>query len=172
MKSKLLSLTAPRNKNSPNDFYHLEHIWAKKELSIVNDQDDLNINKRRLGNFILLMETINIKVSDHRIEIKVDEYFKFDKHQPTTLMIRELKSDYDAAEETVDKSGVHGNRSKSFWLNVYQTFLDSREQRMINFAVRRWHVDGLKKNISDISIDSNNKSNEIFVCTYESKNNV
>jgi hypothetical protein len=162
--SKLSKFLAPREKVSPNDFYHREHIWARKEYSIVNDESDLDINKRRLGNFIILMETINIRVGNDRIEDKVEEYFDDSKAQPNTLMIRQLKADFDSAVKVVNDSGVYTNKVKGYWYLVYQTFLDVREERMINFAIKRWAVDGINRPVTNVVIDSMRDDNEIFRC--------
>lgn len=162
--SQLPRFLAPRDKVSPNDFYHREHIWAKAEDSILQDKDDLDINKRRLGNFIILMETINIKVSDDRIEIKLDNYFEDSKAQPNTLMIRELKQDFESAKQVIDKSNQYKRQVKSYWYSVYQTFFDIRERRLVNFAIKRWQVEGIKRAVECVEIDSKLETNEIFRC--------
>lgn len=167
--SQLVKFLAPRDKIDSNDFYHREHIWAKAEDSIVNDKDDLDINKRRLGNFIILMETINIKVSDDRIETKIDNYFKDSKAQPNTLMIRELKQDFDKAVKLIDKGEEYTNKVKGYWRLVYQAFLDIREERMVNFAIERWAVEGFKRPVKRVVINSRFDDNEIFKCTPDYK---
>lgn len=167
--SQLVKFLAPRDKIDSNDFYHREHIWAKAEDSIVNDKDDLDINKRRLGNFIILMETINIKVSDDRIETKIDNYFKDSKAQPNTLMIRELKQDFDKAVKLIDKGDEYTNKVKGYWRLVYQAFLDIREERMVNFAIERWAVEGFKRPVKRVVINSRFDDNEIFKCTPDYK---
>jgi hypothetical protein len=162
--SQLPRFLAARDKVSPNDFYHREHIWAKAECSIIQDEDDLDINKRRLGNFIILMETINIKVGKDRIETKLDNYFKDSKAQPNTLMIRELEKDFERAKQVIDESNEYKRQVKSYWYNVYQTFFDIRERRLVNFAIKRWQVEGIKRPVERVLIDSKLKTNEIFKC--------
>ncbi|MEL0638614.1 DUF262 domain-containing protein [Marinomonas sp. TI.3.20] len=165
--SKFLS---PRNKDASNDFYHREHILAKADQTIIVDKDGLDINKRRLGNFIILMETINIKVSDDPIEKKIEDYFKDSKAQPNTLMIRELKQDFEKAVNITNESQEYTNKVKGYWRLVYQTFFDIREERMVNFAIKRWSVSGLKKTVSKVEINSRFETNEIFKCTPANKN--
>ena len=165
--SQISRFVASRDSVSPNDFYHQEHIWARKELTVTNDEGDLDINKRRLGNFIILMETINIKVNDHRIEEKIEEYFEGTKAQPNTLMIRELKKDFKIAQKSIDDTGDYKRQVRNYWYCVYQMFLDIREQRMINFAIKRWAVEGLKRPAKEVLIDSWSDSNEIFKCLPE-----
>ncbi len=165
--SKLTQYLASRDKVHTNDFYHLEHIWAAKDFEVVNDADDRNVNKRRLGNFILLMETLNIRVSNDRPEIKVEGYFKYEKIQPNTMMIRELRKDFIEAQKLVDATGAYVRKVPGYWYQVYQTFLDVREQRMVNFALQRWNIDGIYKPVTMVVIDSNTTSNEIFKCQPE-----
>lgn len=162
---QLSKYLADRDSVSPNDFYHKEHIWAKKEDTVIKDDEDLDINKRRLGNFILLMETINIRVSDARIEEKLCAYFQYHEAQPNTYMIRELKADFDYAKKIIDDSGIYQRQVKNYWYSVYQKFLDVRETRLIKFALDRWNIEGIKKPVKEVAIDSTLDTNEIFRCT-------
>lgn len=170
--SQLARFIASRDKVSPNDFYHQEHIWARKELTVVDDKHDLDINKRRLGNFILLMETINIKVSDHRIELKIKEYFQGTEDQPNTLMIRELSEDFSKAEKFIEDRETRTRKTKRHWYEVYTKFLDIREQRLVNFAIMRWAVEGMKRPVTEVKLNSDSGKNEIFECLpkYSDKN--
>lgn len=161
---RLPKFLASRDTDSPNDFYHREHIWAIAECSIINDKNDLDINKRRLGNFVILMETINIKVGNDRIEDKIEKYFNDSKAQPNTLMIHELKKDFRKAIKAIDESGVYTNKVKGYWYLVYQTFLDFREERMVNFAIKRWAVEGVKRPVTKVEINSRLDTNELFRC--------
>ena len=165
--SRLKDLLAPRDKVNPNDFYHLEHIWAAKDYTVVNDEADRDVNKRRLGNFILLMEVLNIRVSDHRPEKKVEEYFEGIKVQPNTLMIRELLGDFKSATMYMDMNGGYERKVAGYWYNLYQYFLDLREERMINFALKRWRVEGISRPVKEVVINSFLDSNEIFRCIPE-----
>lgn len=152
---------ASRNPDTPNDFYHKEHIWAVKDLRI-EDNENSDVNKRRLGNFLLLKESLNIKVSNKPPEEKVELYFDDWKNAPNTLMIRELKEFFDEAKEAEEKSKNWKYKTKNYWLNVYKRFLDGREEKMVNFALKRWKVSGLNSNISKIKLDSLGSQNEIW----------
>jgi len=159
--SKLREFMELRDPQAHNDFYHKEHIWAKKHATKFDDTHNLNVNKRRLGNFLLLKETINIKVSNKPPEEKVEQYFSDWKNAPNTLMIRELKSFFDKAKKEEDNMGWH-RKTFNYWYNVYQRFMDKREEKMINFALKRWRVSGLGSKISEVSLDSLNSDNEIY----------
>lgn len=154
----LSKILAPQNENAKNDYYHKEHIWAKKELSILEEVD--NINKRRLGNFVLLEPSINISVSNDRVENKIREYFEKTQDQPDTYMLRELKQIFDMSLEKINSR--RSNKTWKYWYELYQTFLDKREEKLINFALNRWKVEGLKKEVNKIFIKSNTNHNNVY----------
>ena len=169
----LQRVMASRNPDAPNDFYHKEHIWAEKDYSRIDDRDNLDVNKRRLGNFLLLKEILNIEVSNDPPEIKMKLYFDNKKAiAPNTLMIQELEEFFDEAEkdELKDwknkKNTDRRNKTKKYWLNVYKRFLDKREEKMVNFALKRWEISGPNNNISSVKLDSlsaeRQKKNEIY----------
>ena len=155
-------IMAPRDPDSPNDFFHNEHIWAKNCLTKFDDPHNLNVNKRRLGNFLLLKERINLKVRDKRPEVKVKEYFKDWTDDPNTVMIRELKGFFDDAETKEEKRRPRQRITDNYWYYVYRHFLDMREEKMINFALKRWRVSELHGNISKVKLDSLNSGNKIY----------
>ena len=158
----LQKIMASRNSETPNDFFHKEHIWAVRDITKFDDIHDRDVNKRRLGNFLLLKESINIKVSNKPPEEKVIEYFKDWKNDPNTLMIRELKDFFHEAKTTEEEIRTWKRKTSNYWYYVYQRFLDKREERMINFALERWKVSELSNNISKVSLDSLSAENKIY----------
>ena len=156
-------IMAPRNPEAPNDFFHREHIWAEKDYTKIDDSRDLNVNKRRLGNFLLLKETENIKVSNKPPEEKVKLYFADRKNDPNTLMIRELEDIFENAKEDEKKIKDRQRKTSKYWSKVYQRFLDKREEKMINFALERWRIAELYGNIPKVELDSLDGRNEIYI---------
>lgn len=158
----LVKVLAKRDKKNSNDFYHREHIWAVGEKALVEEEDGLNRNKRRLGNFILLKETQNIKVSNKRPEVKLKQYWEDRTNDPNTLMIRELTEQFNNAKSKIDKRRT--NQTWKYWYEVYKTFLDIREQKLVDFALERWNVEGLEpyKTVKSVVIDSFTNSNEVY----------
>lgn len=161
---RLPSFVARRDKANRNDFYHLEHIWAAKDYAVVNDAGDRNVNKRRIGNFILLIESLNIKASNARPEIKVNKYFEDTKLQPNTLMIRELIKDFEQSKSQIVETSNEQSESANYWYAVYRRFLDIREQRLVNFALKRWQIEGITRPVEKVIIDSSVDGNEVFKC--------
>ena len=158
----LQKIMSPQDKASPNDFFQKEHIWAEKDYTKINVSHKLNINKRRLGNFLLLKQSINIKVSNKPPEEKVEEYFNDWRNDPNTLMIRELRLIFNKAKAEEEEIKRRQRITSKYWCNVYQRFLDNREEKMINFALKRWKVSGLSINISKVSLDSLGRKNKIY----------
>ncbi len=161
-------IMASRNPETPNDFFHKEHILAQayNQLDDVKNSKDANklsLNKRRLGNFMLLNEGLNIKVGNEPPEKKIKSYFNVEENTPNTLMIHELPKFFDKAQVNEDETGWT-NKTKKYWINVYTRFFDIREEKMINFALKRWRVPKLDDNIAKVSLDSlgDDDNNKIY----------
>ena len=161
---------APIDQEHHNSSFDLEHIWATKEYEVINDKDAPDINKRRLGNFLLLEQGVNRRVGDDRVEVKINAgYFKGDKGDviAKTEMARELPEMYVSSKGEWDDK--YERKVKNYWHGLYGSFFDKREQEMINFALKRWGVDGVKKPVERVEINSSmeengRKLNENFRC--------
>jgi len=152
-----------RNPEAPNDFFHREHIWAKAETKHTNENEEPIMNKRRLGNFILLKESQNIKVSNAPVEKKVNNlYWKDRVNDPNTLMIRRLKDLFEAAKKEEMAEKDWSRRTYNYYRRVYTRFLDKHEELMVNFALKRWRVDGIRNSHKAVVIDSMREKNEVY----------
>jgi hypothetical protein len=121
-----------------------------------------------------LIESLNIKASNARPEIKVNKYFEDTKLQPNTLMIRELIKDFQQSKNQVSETSNEQSESASYWYAVYQRFLDIREQRLVNFALKRWQIQDITRPVERVKIDSRFEGNEVFKCypVYIDKTNI
>ncbi len=161
----LPKIMAPRNPKKSNDFFHQEHILAQADnrfddVKNIHDAKLLDLNKRRLGNFMLLNEGLNIKMGNKPPEEKVESYFNVEKNTPNTLMIQEVPKFFKKAERSEKR---WSNKTKNYWINVYASFFDMREEKMINFALERWRVPDLDDNISRVKLNSLDQArNEIY----------
>jgi uncharacterized protein with ParB-like and HNH nuclease domain len=158
----LKNILRKRDSRAPNNFFHREHIWASNDYTIIDDSDEKDVNKRRLGNFILLKETQNIKVSNKPIQEKINLYWKDRKNDPNTLMIRYLSTYFDEAIKFVEANQGRTRRTKNYWYEVYKKFFDIYEEKLVNFALKRWHISGLHKPIKNVTLNSFTDSNEIY----------
>jgi len=154
-----------RKTESKNDFYHREHIWAIKEYTLRNDSKKLDINKRRLGNFVLLKEVLNIRVSQKPVMDKIGMYRLDSKEDLNTRMLLELPKMWD---DIYEQEATHwGRKTKNFHHSVIQQFIDHREQKLINFAITRWRVDELDRKAMEVTVDSFAEGNEVFRAVYD-----
>ncbi len=164
------SALKPKDEKYPNSFSEIEHIWATGEKDI-DDRDAQNINKRRLGNFLLLAPGVNRSVGNDRVEEKINEgYFKR-KVRAETKMTHELPKIFKSSKEKWDEERKY--ETKNYWRGLYMKFLDKREEGMINFALERWSVEGVKDRVKEVKINSSRKGNENFVIIWKDnkKNN-
>lgn len=153
-----------------NMAYEREHIWARAETSYINDEDEdeYHINKRRLGNFVLLEPSINRSVGAKPIAEKVASYFSVDRKDiPSTKMLRELQEMYEESEgqavskRTSKRTGKTWRKSVKYWDEVFSGFMDRREEKMVNFALKRWQV-ASKRAIKKVEVDSLRRGNQVF----------
>lgn len=152
-------MLAPQRKEAMNDYFHKEHIWAKKEKTIIEEEDE--INKRRLGNFVLLEPSINISVSKDPIEKKVKDYYELTKKDvPSTYMLYELQELYKKSKKELE--GEWKRKTWKYWYVLNQDFLDRREEKLLTFAVERWRVQGIDKNVKNVVVNSNTTNNKNY----------
>ena len=83
-------------------------------------------------------------------------------NDPNTVMIRELKGFFDDAETKEEKRRPRQRITDNYRYYVYRHFLDMREEKMINFSLKRWRVSELHGNISKVKLDSLNSGNKIY----------
>ena len=126
----LAGMLAGEDEEHRNDFFHKEHVWARRERTYVED----HIAKRRLGNFILLYNGLNKSVSNKTVEEKLTLIHERD---PNTLMVNELDDDWTAALKEIDNTWRQ-NRTTYFWIEVHEAFCAHREKRYLEFAKQRW----------------------------------
>ena len=150
--ASLPGLLGSRDPQHPNDFYHREHIVAQKGDEGIDDEPADYI-KRRLGNFILMREGTNISASSRSVEEKVREAYKATKmhrlYQVDELC--DLWEDADKfvrAPEAKDHRGRwigrgRQRRTKGYLEDRLKQFMDRREDRLLSFALERWHVPGV-----------------------------
>lgn len=127
----LLSQDA-ENKNAN---FEKEHIIATNECYSLKECD--NVNKRRLGNFVLLRPSINKSIKDAPLYDKLIEYKNNSHKYLTPRSLSELEILYGS--ENVEKKEVV--YTEDFLIR----FLDKREEKLINFALERWGLENPKK---------------------------
>ncbi len=153
-----------KGKGKGNDRYEKEHLWALKETKYTDEDNGGKrpFNKRRLGNFVLLEPSLNSSVGNDPIHKKIDSFYRSDRKDiPHPKMVRELESIYKDAVSKADKINLEKIKKKNYWLNVISIFLDSREEKLVNFALDRWRMPS-GGGINKIKISSIGKVNQVY----------
>ena len=126
-----------KDSDKTNDYLSLEHIWAR-----ANKADDFGgacVEKRRMGNFVLLGMSDNIVNKDKDIKDKIDE-MQSNKADTSLLQVNELPMLYDEGRALLEKRWQR--KGKNYYKELSQYIDDRREEKIIRFALDRWRVDG------------------------------
>jgi uncharacterized protein with ParB-like and HNH nuclease domain len=129
---KILITRDEASGESANDYLSKEHIWASE-----NRSEDFPRNwkeKRRLGNFVLLGMTSNIKLQKADIIDKIN--YMIEKSLISTIQVNELKEILKMATEVA--SSRRERKTKYYYLDQAISLVDQRENELIKFALKRW----------------------------------
>lgn len=125
-----------------NDVLSIEHVWAAK-----NREEDFpasHIEKRRLGNFVLMGLSKNIQLQNGDVEDKVDELIN---NESSLIKLRQISVLSELLSESKlyvqDKIG-NQRKTKNYFKNLSTRINDQRETEMISFALERWALPGEK----------------------------
>lgn len=142
-----------------NDILSVEHIWAQTNRDKEFPSDHLE--KRRLGNLVLMGLNDNKKRSDKDIPIKIDELKQKSKDGTTDMIqVGQLNHFFDQAKEYFKKENKwQRGLKKNYYKELSMKINDLREKEMIEFALKRWQIEGENPNV-DFKIDSFNKTEE------------
>lgn len=136
----LPELLSRRDPDVYNDFYHREHIVAQNDDEDI-DEASADYIKRRLGNFVLLREGMNKSASDGSAVDKIQQTYAA-TGMNRLYQVNELKEFLDEAESFVwEKVGWQRN-AKGCRDQRLRRLMDKREERLVAFALNRWHVPG------------------------------
>jgi len=120
-----------------NDYLSVEHIWARENMR--EEFNENIIEKRRLGNFMLLMLAKNISLGYLSIPDKVkkmneliDEGKIFDLSQVSQFK----NAIYKEALKFTEK--INPVRKKNFYKNLSKKICDIRETELITFTLKTW----------------------------------
>lgn len=146
-------------KENLNEYLSIEHIWARENLN--QFYDPWQIEKRRLGNFVLMGMSANISQQADDIPIKIDRLRtenhvgrgSLDLHQ-----IDELKLVLEEAFKHPNISG-YSRKTHKYYKELATVICDLRETTLIKFALKRWGLpkDDIKSFVKIDSFDANSK---------------
>lgn len=127
-----------RQKVKTADYLSVEHIWALKNREGENNRKVDSIEKRRLGNFVLLELRINIKGRDDSLEKKLSPYMNGVNDEPPTDLAQVRRMGEDAKEELKSRESEY--RTKNYYTELHRALNDRQEKRYTEFAEERWSV--------------------------------
>lgn len=161
-------IVQPRTKGKSESYYDIEHIWAIKNSEDKKTGSDKH-QKCRLGNLVLLESGKNKSLKDKPIDVK---QVRYKEEQSELKMVQELPKIIMESIKFIEEEKNRKNKTNKYWLDLSKRINDSREQNLIEFAIKRWGIDPQQVDIS-VKIDSfsaeEQKKNEIF--TIESLDN-
>ncbi len=119
-----------------NDRISAEHIWAKNNRKGNFPED--HIQKRRLGNFVLMELGNNISLKDGDIKDKIDDMK--DKSSFALCQVDALQKHYQEAKEKVEAK--YERQSKNYYKDLSAHLNDLRETELVKFALEQWKLPG------------------------------
>ncbi len=123
-----------------NDVLSLEHIWASNNLKI--EFGEKHLEKRRLGNFVLMGLSKNIKLKDFSIEEKIRRMNETNLGFFKMKQIRNLEIFYNDSVKFVENTLNYLRKTKNYFRKLSSHINDQRETDMIRFALERWRLPG------------------------------
>jgi len=75
-------------------------------------------------------------------------------------MLRELRQFYREAVDELEQQWAR--RTWKYKYAVVQRFLDRREEKMLQFALERWRVEGLANNKGQVVVNSRTERNLVY----------
>jgi len=130
--------------NEINDFLSKEHIWAENNLKDRFPKD--YIEKRRLGNYVLLGISDNSSLQDIKIQKKfksLNNWHEEGRAGMEMYQIQELPLVLEDAEDYL-KNWV--KKTFNYYKELSKRINDIRENKLISFALEKWSLPG--ENIS------------------------
>lgn len=150
-------------KNSGRMKLEIEHLWPEKYFPAGANRPKDNHEKNRLGNFALLEKKKNIQGSNKNLKYKLDKYFSKDVGEWNTH-IRMIEELHDIREKAIKTANEHKNtKHKNWWYLFYQKTIDLREQKMLNFAIKRWGFEEEQNSRVKVNSIKADDGDEVFI---------
>jgi len=144
-----------------NDYLSIEHIWASNNHSEEYPYDEMQ--KRRLGNFVLLGIGFNSSLKDIDIPDKIEamqDSNSQNKGAITLFQVAELQEYVKESELYLAKQDDFDRNSVTYFHKLATRLCDIRETDLICFAFRRWANPVIPPDFTFKEIDSFVTSNQ------------
>ena len=141
-----------------SDYLSVEHLWGQENRNGEgeNNRKVDSLEKRRLGNFVLLELRLNIQGNKDGLDLKITKYLdKLGDEPPTDLAhVRKMAKD---ANKLFNKEKLSKEiKSKNYYLYLYRELNNLQEKRYIDFAMSRWSIKrflGYKQSIQNSKLE-------------------
>jgi hypothetical protein len=131
-------ITRESVKETGNDYLSREHIWASNNRA--HKFPLKYIQKRRLGNFVLLGLSSNIKLQDNDIIEKIE-----DLKSNSLISMMQVNELSNYLTKGISKADANRKRKNDYYFeDIAISLIDQRETALIKFALERWCVSNEK----------------------------
>ena len=149
-------------KGKSDDKVSIEHVWALKNKSELNERPEFLQQKNRLGNFVLLELGNNIVQSDNDIELKKEQYDKLHGDHSISQFITVQKLPAIIGKALTFVNNKFQKKHINYYRELSAKINDIRETDMIKFALERWKLDGDADITCEINSFKDQRRNEIY----------
>lgn len=161
-----------------NNYLSLEHIWASKNRISKFPED--HIQKRRLGNFVLLGLGLNIQNQDKDIDVKINLMNEKNNNNADSnyslIQVKELNDYYTKSVEYLKNEQNNSNKTDHYYYRISKKINDLRETDLIRFALKRWSFDGEKigifKYVDSFEAEKDKKNENYFLISDNTHNQI
>ncbi len=126
--------------NGENKYLTKEHILAVDNKELFPDKE--SIEKRRLGNFILVDQALNNKLGTKNVSKKIEI---IESNTKKLLRLKHIDEVVDLFHLTRDELLTGRNETAKRRQEILQVMFDRRETNMIKFALKEWRYPGEPK---------------------------
>lgn len=124
-------------KEKQNEYLSIEHIWARANLK--ETFNEMTLEKRRLGNLVLMGLSANISEQKESIPVKVEKLV-YDNHIGRGSLDLQQVSDLKSYLVDAEKASVLFYNKDDYYQKLASKICDLREKDLINFALKRWNL--------------------------------
>jgi uncharacterized protein with ParB-like and HNH nuclease domain len=125
-------------KDTPNEYLSIEHIWARENLS--DHFNGMHIEKRRLGNLVLMGLSANISQQNFDIPEKVSRLVTENHVGRGSLDLHQIADLETILKKALMNSKVadYKRKTHNYYHDLAKAICDIRETELIKFALDRW----------------------------------
>jgi hypothetical protein len=131
-----------KTNTSAGSYLSIEHLWARQNRT--EDYPEDQMQKRRLGNLVLMEFGKNVQLSNDDPDTKIDALVDVASQPPHSKLeqVRELHETFKPKSAQHGAVAAYDRRTKGYIYNFATVMNDLRETALVRFALDNWHVEG------------------------------